>query len=426
MNALRSKLLLAAAVSISGALALQSCATVSDGWWAVHNNDAARLKNILGQPNHGGEKLDQLMYEAAQGCRSCVLELLAAGAPPTGLGEAALRGQEQIARILIQHGADVEPALSWLEKGRSIQRYAAEYQAGIDMVKKIQSEGAQSSLAERPATPTAPALARHPDLTPSFQSALHPDDYALIVGVEKYDDLPAATYAENDAEAAGAFVRAMGVPVRNVATLVGARATRSGLAKQLEGWLPNNVNKNSTVYFYYSGHGAPNPKDGQAYLVPIDGDPQYLDQTAYSLKRVYEKLGELKAKRVIVMLDSCFSGAGGRSVLAKGARPLVNNVDTGFNSAGGKIVVLTASGADQISGTNENNGHGLFTYHLLAGLNGAAADASGQVTIKSLYDYLKPKVMDDARRANREQTPQLQSIGTAADTLLREAPPSIR
>ena len=89
--------------------------------------------------------------------------------------------------------------------------------------------------------------------------------------------------------------------------------------------------------------------------------------------------------------------------------------------ADGKIEVLTASGPDQISGTNDDSGHGLFTYHLLKGLNGAAEDAQGRVTLKSLYAYLRPKVMDDAHRANREQTPQLQSGGgDGADVVLRQ------
>ncbi|GAG12905.1 unnamed protein product, partial [marine sediment metagenome] len=38
-------------------------------------------------------------------------------------------------------------------------------------------------------------------------------------------------------------------------------------------------------------------------------------------------------------------------------------------------------------------------------LNGAAKDSQGRVTVKSLYRYLKPKVQDEARLQNREQTP---------------------
>ena len=160
----------------------------------------------------------------------------------------------------------------------------------------------------------------------------------------------------------------------------------------MEAWLPRNVTGNSQVFVYFSGHGAPDVKTGQAFLVPWDGDPKFLDNTGYPLKRLYEKLSGLKAKRIVVVLDSCFSGAGGRSVPPTG-----------------KLVVLAASSGDEITSTAEDQGHGLLTYYFLRGL----AEHGGEATIQTLYDYLKPKVEDAARRDNRDQTPQL--IATDAE-----------
>ncbi|TBR25344.1 caspase family protein, partial [bacterium] len=142
--------------------------------------------------------------------------------------------------------------------------------------------------------------------------------------------------------------------------------------------------------------------------VPTDGDPQYLSDTAYPIGRLYERLGALKAKRVVVALDSCFSGAGGRSVLAKGVRPLVTTVEAA-PTAGANLLSLAASSGDQISGTAEDQGHGLFTYYLLKGLN----ESGGKATVRGLLDAVRPKVQDHARRANREQTPQLTGAGDA-------------
>ena len=432
---------------IGVAAALSGCAS-TPGKTAVAHGDSVQLQQILDQPNHGGEDLSILLDDSViySNCVECARILFQAGArvskhrfgavadSVTGLlitnldsrlALAAIQGHEQIAQLLIDQGAEPSAAKSIIRDAEyhTDNHVAFVVQATNEFFKKIEHDRASRPLAAAPAAPAAavaPAQAARSRASPLFHDAERPDDYALIVGIEKYDDLPAATYAERDAAAAADFVGAMGVPARNIATLTGPRATRSGLAKKLEGWLANNVNENSTVYFYYSGHGAPDPKSGQAYLVPIDGDPEYLDQTAYPLKRVYEKLGALKAKRVIVMLDSCFSGAGGRSVLAKGARPLVTSVDTGFNSADGKIAVLAAAAGDQISGTSDEKGHGLFSYYLFNGLNGAAKDAAGQVTLKSLFDYLKPKVMDDAHRVNRDQVPQFQTgVATAGDVVLR-------
>lgn len=389
----------------------------SAGHTAVANSDSIQLQKILDQPNHGNENLELLTREAVVGnCVECVHELLQAGAKPVYLVPAAVDGYENVARLLVEHGADASAAMSYIERNQQVYSHA-QIESARNLFNRITRSNVQNPSVTALVTGTAPAI--NAKLTPDFHEPEHPSDYALIIGVEKYDALPSATYADGDAATAAEFVRALGVPARNVVMLTGSHATRSGIVKQLENWLTKNADETSTVFFYFSGHGAPDPATGQAYLVPFDGDPQYLAETAYPLKRLYEKLGALKSKRTIVMIDSCFSGAGGRSVLAKGSRPLVNNVDMGVSSTNGKIAVLTASGANQISGTNDEKGHGLFTYYLFNGLNGAAKDSSGQVTLQSLYDYLKPKVMDDARRANGDQTPELKSDADAAGTVLR-------
>jgi uncharacterized caspase-like protein len=267
--------------------------------------------------------------------------------------------------------------------------------------------------------PSSEAISSDVDI-PGFRHAENPDDFALVIGVEKYsNDLPEAKFAERDARAIRTYLLAMGYPERNIKLLMGSRAVRSSLESYVEEWLPRNVKKQGTVFVYFSGHGSPDPESGQAYLLPWDGDPSFLDKTGYPLKRLYSSLNALKAKRIIVALDSCFSGAGGRSVLPSGTRPLVNKVDMGSAAAMGKLVVLTASAGNQISGTLESQGHGLFTYYLLKGLNGSAADDQGFVNAQALYRYLAPKVEDEANRVNRSQLPQLMMAEGGADFRLR-------
>jgi uncharacterized caspase-like protein len=191
-------------------------------------------------------------------------------------------------------------------------------------------------------------------------------------------------------------------------TLVNDRALKSDFEKYFEKWLGNNIDKHSTVFIYYSGHGATNMKTGDAYLLPYDGDPSFIDQTGYSLKRLYETLGRLPAKKIIVALDSCFSGAGGRSVLAKGARPLVMNLKTDVVFPG-NITVLSASSGEQISSTYYEKGHGLFTYFLLKGIKDEnILNPDGSIKMGQLFSYLKPHVEHIARKQfNNEQIPQL-------------------
>jgi hypothetical protein len=286
----------------------------------------------------------------------------------------------------------------------------------LGMMKQAMKEAGNSTPAAADAAPTAVSDVDKP----RYRAASRPDDYAVVVGIEKYSgDLPEAQYAERDALSVKNHLLALGFEARNVAYLSGSGASAGALKKNLESWLPNHVTEDSTVVFYYSGHGSPDPTTGEAYLVPWDGDPQYLKDTAYPMKRLYERLGALKARRVLVVLDSCFSGQKGRSVLAPGTRPLVSKIDLGA-AADARIVSLTASDGDQISGTLPEQSHGAFTYYLLKGLNGAAADASGAVTVRGLYDYLAPKVQNAARGQNREQTPQLLSREDQAAWHLRD------
>lgn len=264
--------------------------------------------------------------------------------------------------------------------------------------------GAAAGVAASPASPSArpaPAPAYRSDVeSPGYRLPEDESKFALVVGVENYQALPAAEHAVRDAHAVKAHLLAAGYPERNIVFLTEAQAGKSGLEKYLDAWLPKNTDERSTVLFYFSGHGAPEPAKGDAYLMPWDGDAKFVESTGYPVRRLYERLGALKARRVLVAMDACFSGAGGRSVIAKGLRPLVAQVDT---AASGRVASLTASAGDEVTGTDEAAGHGLFTYHLLKGLSAKG----GRATFKELYDYLSPKVRDAARRDNRDQTPQL-------------------
>ncbi|TBR25348.1 hypothetical protein EPO15_02375 [bacterium] len=286
----------------------------------------------------------------------------------------------------------------------------AEFSPSKELYQRLVAEKAGGKAGESAvgaAPPTAPAAASFSsDIeSPRYRLAERDKDFAVVVGIEDYSDLPKAVYAERDAEAFAAHARALGVPERNLVVLRGSKAGRAALEKYLEQWLPRLVGPESRVYFFFSGHGAPDVKTGQAYLVPWDGDANFLETTAYPVRRLYERLNALKAKSVLVAMDSCFSGAGGRSVLATGARPLVTFVETG--AVEGSLTVLSASGAREISGSLPDRGHGAFTYFLLKGLNGDAKD----FTASGLLDYLTPRVQDEARRLNRDQTPQLQGDG---------------
>lgn len=262
----------------------------------------------------------------------------------------------------------------------------------------------------KPDTVAIPQVISDIDELPLMKMKTNKNAYAIVIGIEQYrQKLPKADFAAHDAKTMTEYLtKIMGYPEENVVTLLNDRASMSDMTKYFEKWLSNNVEKDGSVFIYYSGHGAPNPKTGDAYLVPYDGDPSFIDQTGYSLKRLYESLGKLQAKEIIVALDSCFSGAGGRSVIAKGARPLVMNLEQDIKLSK-NMIVMSASSGDQISSTYDEKGHGLFTYFMLKGIkNEDVTRQDGSIKMDDLFGYLKPQVERIARKLyNNEQTPQL-------------------
>ena len=334
----------------------------------------------------------------------------------TALHEAAKGGHQQVVRLLLERGAMAGDTNRYGETPAAVAKDGGH----LALAQMLEQAGARQlgtapPLASVPdSAPSAPQVSgsvpgSDVDLLPSARPS-KPNRYAVVVGIEQYrTKLPKADFAAHDAKVMAAYLTTtMGFAEENVAILLNENATRTDLEKYVEHWLPNRVEKNGTVFVYYSGHGAPNPKTGDAYLVPYDGDPAFVDATSYPLKRLYEHLGKLPAKEVIVLLDSYFSGAGGRSVIAKGMRPMVLSVENPV-LAGGKTVVLAASKGDQVSSTYDQKGHGLLTYCFLKGLRGEAdANKDGSVDLAEVYDYLKPQVERTARREyNNDQQPQL-------------------
>jgi len=394
---------------------------------AVEKGDIIAAKNLLDRGANVNEEagilgMTPLMHAAREGNIEMV-KILLDKAPAvnaqaktgavngwTALSFAASEGHIEIVRLLVDKGTDIDLAFVGLER-EATKSYSPTYNQAKAGIKLLERFAKKTETAYQPMISKMPKDISHSpsvirsdvDKLPVMQAKPNKNAYAIVIGVEKYrQKLPKADFATHDAQTVKAYLtKVMGYPEENIVTLINDRALKSDMEKYFEKWLSNNVEKEGTVFVYYSGHGAPNPSTGDAYLVPYDGDPSFIDQTGYSLKRLYQNLNKLPAKEIIVVLDSCFSGAGGRSVIAKGARPLVMNIDKQvFHSD--RIAILSASSGGQISSTHEEKGHGLFTYFLLKGIK------DGNSELGTLYNYLKPQVERIARKTyNNEQTPGL-------------------
>ena len=236
----------------------------------------------------------------------------------------------------------------------------------------------------------------------------YPKDWGLIIGIENYAHLPSVDYARKDALIVkDYFVKVLGVPEENVISLIDSDATKARIEGYLKQYIPANVGKNTTLYVYFAGHGAPDMEKGDPYLVPHDGDTRFIAQTGYNLKSFYQDLDNLDVQRVYVFLDSCFSGVASRAaeMLTKGTRPaLVHVGEVRLDSA--EVIALSAANTGQPSNAYPETKHGLFTYFLLRALKGEAdQDDNNWISVKEIFEYVKNHVVRVSRRMGTEQTP---------------------
>ena len=103
------------------------------------------------------------------------------------------------------------------------------------------------------------------------------------------------------------------------------------------------------AFVYSAVDGAQDPESKQAYRMLWHGDPQYVSDTGYPLKRLYQKLNELKVKEVVLAMDSGFTGAGGTNPRASSKNAANAGLgapdDTGPRRAGAGAGAGAAAGA---------------------------------------------------------------------------------
>lgn len=235
---------------------------------------------------------------------------------------------------------------------------------------------------------------------PSF-SAKNTRTFAVIIGNENYQRAPKVPFANNDAVIFGKYCnKTLGIPFKNIkhyknatfGNIIDAIKNIKDISTAFDG----NIN----VIFYYAGHGVPSEKSKEAYLLPVDADGTQ-PEVCYSIKKLYEELGSLNAKSVVVFLDACFSGAKrGEGTLLANARLTV--MKPSEHELKGNMVVFSASSGEQAAFPYEEKGHGMFTYFLLEKLR----NEEGNVTLGDLSNYINENVKQQSVVVNGKlQTP---------------------
>lgn len=210
--------------------------------------------------------------------------------------------------------------------------------------------------------------------------------FAVIIGNENYQRVTKVKYALNDAKVFASYcMQTLGLPKDNIrmyqdatfGTMLSALDDIKSIAAAFDGDL--------NVIFYYAGHGVPSETEKTAYLLPVDASGQHTE-VCLSTKRLYDTLDGLHAKRVLVFMDACFSGAQRGEGMLASARGVALKVKP--DAPKGNMVVFSAATGDETAYPYKEKGHGLFTYYLLKKLQ----DTKGDVTLGELSSYVNKEV----------------------------------
>ncbi len=270
--------------------------------------------------------------------------------------------------------------------------------------------------AAQPSVPTVP-IVQTPKTLPAIQLISDVDKnipqstkenentFVVIIANEQYQEEVPVEFAANDGAAFKMYChQVLGVPEENIH--IRQNATLNNMLSEFD-WLNMVASAfagEARIILYYAGHGIPDEATGNGYLLPVDGIGRNL-RTGYSLSELYKQLGVLPAKSITVFMDACFSGSKRGEGMLSAARGIAIKVKP--QKPQGKVLVLSASQADETAYPYKDKQHGLFTYYLLKKLQ----ESGGNCTMEELSDYVKIQV--GRRSVVMNQKSQTPSIGVS-------------
>jgi Caspase domain len=262
--------------------------------------------------------------------------------------------------------------------------------------------------------------------------------WAVIIGAGQYHSaaIPRLRYTVPDAEAVYRTLTGPGgFPKDNVVLLTDnaeRKPTLRNIRWALGTFLARSARKDDTVVIFFAGHGAPEAdlrgaeRDGLAkYLIPVDADPDDLYSTALPMDEIKTIFERIEAERVVAFLDACYSGAAGGRTFAS-LKTRAGSLDDLFlerlTRSKGRAII-TASRPTEVSIELTELGHGIFTYYLVQGLQGAAdGNRDGIVSLQELYEFVEQQVGKKSRAVGGNQHPVMKGEMEGALPLVKVPP----
>ncbi len=226
--------------------------------------------------------------------------------------------------------------------------------------------------------------------------------WAVVIGIDSYQNVRHLKYAAKDATAFYQYlIEKIRIPQENVSLLLNEQAHLYKIRSILGTHLKRKAGKNDMVMIFFAGHGAtekdalsPDGDGLEKYILPYDADLKDLYASALPMSEVSKIFSRIYSERLIFIADACYSGAsGGRTIGVPGMRANISDAFMDRISSGKGRVIITASGANEVSTEKDDLQHGVFTYFLLEGLKGAADfDKDGIITVDEAYNYVSINV----------------------------------
>jgi uncharacterized caspase-like protein len=261
---------------------------------------------------------------------------------------------------------------------------------------------------------------------PVAMAPLQPDgtSWAVVIGINTYQhpEIPALSYAVNDARSVAAAIARLGFTSERVFLLLDAQATRQGIENVLYEHL-RGAGTNDRLFVFFAGHGETMSLphgDTEGFLLPYDANPRNLFTTAISMSDVRRIGQRIAAKHILFAVDACYSGF----AVAQARSPQrvdINYLRLILQDPAVQVITAGKSGEK----VYEDRGHGLFTTQLLKAFEGYAdADQNGVLLATELAAFLQSRVMRETEGKQHPQFGQLAGEGQFVFVLAQAGEPS--
>jgi hypothetical protein len=238
-----------------------------------------------------------------------------------------------------------------------------------------------------------------PEKPPAGVGRLH----ALIIGNNAYRQWPKLETAVDDARTvADVLSKKFGYKINLLID-----ATADDIIGALNDYVLT-LHDNDVLIVYYAGHGQLDTRNKRTHWIPVDGETQR-DTHWIPSYRVTDLVNKMKARKVLIISDSCYSGglAADLTGVVTGIRPGLG--DDGRARAVGalwEVVSRTILTSGMLAPVLDDEGagkskHSLFARALLEVLD----ETTGVMTGDGLYTAVHARVVYRSQKMNFDQTP---------------------